>query len=146
MADNYHDAVYRMYESSDILYKKQQWFNANYLAGYILECYSKLILSLSAGQGHVFSHNYQHVRDFGHSLIDLKNELVLISFGGCAVSGYCLDIQNDCGNILANWNPNRRYEADSSILNTEELAADIRREAEKLMDMVITMEIDGVLG
>ncbi len=39
MDDNYRNAVYRMYESSDVLFEKQQWFNANYLAGYVLECY-----------------------------------------------------------------------------------------------------------
>ena len=49
MDDNYRDAVYRMYESSDVLFEKQQWFNANYLAGYVLECYCKLILLMAVG-------------------------------------------------------------------------------------------------
>ncbi len=68
MSDNYHDTVYRMYESSDILYKQKQWFNSN-----------------------------------------------------------------------------KRYGADSSILNKDNLALDIHAEIEELMDMVIKMEIDGVL-
>ncbi len=143
--DNYHDTVYRMYESVDILYKKRQWFNANYLSGYILECYCKLILLISANEGHIFSNNRQNVMDFGHKVSDLKTELNLITFEGCAVSSYCLDVQSVCTNILNHWNPNKRYEADSSIWNTETLASDIHAEIELLMDMVIKMEIDGAL-
>lgn len=145
MPDNYHDTAYRMYESSDILYKKRQWFNANYLAGYVAECYCKLILLISVGQGHIFSNNRHNVRTFGHEVNDLKDEVDLISLEGCAVSSYCLDVQNVCPNILNNWNPNKRYEADNSMLNTDILAADIHTEVEELMDMIIKMEIDGVL-
>ena len=50
-----------------------------------------------------------------------------------------------CLEILDNWNPNKRYESNESILNTETLAGEIHREIEAITDMVIKMEIDGVL-
>ena len=121
MSDNYHDTVYRMYESSDVLYKAQNWFNANYLAGYVLECYCKLILLISSNQGHDFSNNKHNVRVFGHDVNELKDEIDLISLEGCAISSYCLDVRSMCPEILDNWNPNKRYESNESILNTETL-------------------------
>ena len=145
MSDNYHDTVYRMYESSDILYKQKQWFNSNYLAGYVLECYCKLILLISVEQGHAFSGGHNSIKAFGHGLVELKDEIGLISLEGCAVSSYCIDVQSCCLNLINNWNPNKRYGADSSILNKDNLALDIHAEIEELMDMVIKMEVDGVL-
>lgn len=145
MNDDYRDTAYRMYESSDILFQRQQWFNANYLAGYIAECYCKLVLMASAEQGHSFSHERRNIRDFGHKIVDLNDETALVSFEGCAVSAYCLDMRSICPNILDHWNPNRRYEGDESVLNTDRMAADIHTERERLMDMIMKMEIDGVI-
>lgn len=145
MPDNYHDTAYRMYDSSRLLYEKAQWFNANYLSGYILECYCKLVLILYSQDGRPFSGSHSTIRSFGHQLSDLKNEIDLISLTGCAASGYCLDILITCPNIYRNWNPNRRYEPDSSILNTESLAEKIHAETDALIDMIMQMEIDGVL-
>lgn len=144
MADNYHDTVYRMYESSDILYRKQQWFNANYLAGYVLECYCKLILLTASQHGYTFSNNRQEVMQFRHNVNDLKDEVELISLEGGLSSSYCLDVRTACMNLLNNWNPNKGYEADNSILNSEALAISIHTEVEALMDLIIKMEIDGV--
>lgn len=146
MDDNYRDAVYRMYESSDVLFEKQQWFNVNYLAGYVLECYCKLILLMAVGQGYAFSGGQQKVRKFGHAVSELRDEVDFIRLGSCAVAGYCIDVQEVCPNILGEWNPNKRYGADSSVLNTEALAVKIHTEMEALMDMVIKMEVDGVLA
>lgn len=139
------DTVYRMYESSDLLYKQQQWFNANYLGGYVLECYCKLILMIASQQGYTFSKKRHNVRQFMHDVYELKDEVDLISLNGGLSSGYCLDVQNACTNLLNNWNPNKRYEADSGILNNEVLAEKIHTEVEILMDLIIKMEIDGVL-
>lgn len=133
-----------MYESSDELYKRQQWFNANYLAGYVLECYCKLVLIMSRQQGYVFSNNRQSVRNFGHEISSLQDEVQLISMVGCGVSGYCINIQDLCSNLLCNWNPNKRYEADSHVLNSKTLADKIHIEIETLMNTIIQMEIDGV--
>ncbi|GFI48190.1 hypothetical protein IMSAGC019_03517 [Lachnospiraceae bacterium] len=145
MADNYRDTAYRMYESSDILFQRQQWFNANYLAGYIAECYCKLVLGTAGEHGHSFSHGHRNLRDFGHRITELSDETAFIGFGGGTVSAYCLDMRMVCPNILNNWNPNRRYEGDGSALNSEGLALDIHAEREKLMDMIMKMEIDGVI-
>lgn len=145
MRDNYHDTVYRMYESSDILYKNQQWFNANYLAGYVLECYCKLILLMASQQGYSYSGHRHNVKEFKHNVNELKEEVELINLRGGLSAGYCLDVQSVCTNLLNSWNPNKRYEADSGILNNEALALRIHNEVEAIMDLIIKMEIDGVL-
>lgn len=42
--DNYLDTLYRMYKSSNILFKEKDFHNASYLAGYVLECYLKSLI------------------------------------------------------------------------------------------------------
>lgn len=145
MPDNYQDTAYRMYDSSHLLFQKKQWFNANYLSGYILECYCKLVLTLYSQHGYSFSRGHSTLRSFGHKLSDLKNEIDLISLSGCAASSYCLDILSTCPNTLNEWDPKRRYEPDCSTLNTKTLAEKIHMETESLIDMIMKMDIDGVI-
>lgn len=143
MADNYKDTAYRMFESSEILYGKSQWFNANYLAGYVLECYCKLVLSYTLNCGETLSRGT--IRGYSHDINSMRNEIDLILLNGGTASQYCIDICNACNKIMANWNPNYRYEASSHALNNDILANDIKLETESLIELILTMEVDGVI-
>ncbi len=144
MADNYHDTVYRMYEASDLLFHNEQWFNANYLAGYVAECYCKLILQISRREGYCFQGSKNSERDFGHNVEGMYDEIALLAMNGYSISAYCIDLSIECSEILNHWNPNRRYESNACILNSKELGESIHKEMEKLIDYIIKMEVDGV--
>lgn len=144
MADNYKDTAYRMYDSAQVLYKDEMWFNTCYLAGYVAECYCKEILLLAAYNGYAFQ-NADNVKKFSHKLDKLQDEVEIIAGMGGATSLYCHDIQSECPTIYANWNPLERYQSDSYIFNHKETADKMIEEMEMLMEYIIQMEIDGVL-
>jgi hypothetical protein len=143
VADNYKDTAYRMYESSEILYKNKQWFNSNYLAGYVLECYCKLILSYTLSCGGVLSRTT--IRGYSHDIDSMRNDIDLILLSGGNASQYCIDICVKCSKIISNWNPNCRYENATHILNDSVLANDINLEIENLINLILKMEVDGVI-
>jgi hypothetical protein len=143
VADNYKDTAYRMFESSEILYRNGQWFNANYLAGYVLECYCKLVLLYTLNCGETLSRG--SVRGYSHDIESMRDEIDLILLNGGNASQYCIDICNVCNGIIANWKPNYRYEASSHALNNNTLANDIKLEIASLIDLILTMEVDGVI-
>lgn len=143
MADNYKDTAYRMYESSIVLYNNNLWFNSNYLAGYVLECYCKLILSYTLEQGESLSQD--NIRRYSHNIASMRDEIDLILQGEGVASQYCMDLSSECNNIIMNWNPNLRYESTTHILNDSTLANEINKEIEKLMGIILKMEVDGVI-
>lgn len=49
--DHYADTAVRVYKGSQILYENEQWLNACYLAGYVIECYAKRMIELSLEAG-----------------------------------------------------------------------------------------------
>lgn len=87
MADNYYDTVYRMYEASDLLFNNEQWFNANYLAGYVAECYCKLVLQISRQEGYCFHGGKNRERDFGHNVEEMHDEIALLALNGYPICG-----------------------------------------------------------
>lgn len=146
MADNYHDTVYRMYEASDLLYRNTQWFNANYLAGYVLECYCKLILQISRQEGYEFQSGKTSEKGFRHHINEMLDEIGLMEIDGYSISAYCIEVAQVCPVLLENWNPFDRYESNSYILNSKEMGDCIHKELEVLIDQIIKMEVDGVLS
>lgn len=143
MADNFKDTAYRMHESSGILYEKQQWFNANYLGGYVLECYCKLILSVTLACGEQLSR--VSVQNYRHDINSMKTDIDLILLNGGSAVKYCIDLNTTCGNIISSWNPNYRYESSTYCLNSNNLAEKINEEMNRLMDTILEMDVDGVI-
>lgn len=143
MADNFKDTAYRMYESSGILFKDKQWFNANYLAGYILECYCKLVLTCELSCGGSLTR--ASVRGYSHNINELRNEVDLILLTGGTASQYCINICTECNELYLNWNPKFRYEDDTYIFNDSLLAKSINDEINRIIYIVLQMEVDGVI-
>lgn len=132
-----------MIESSGVLYDNQQWFNANYLAGYVLECYCKLVLSYAIQIGQGVGRN--NVRGYSHSIKSMKDDIDCLMISGTQISSYCIDLHDACSNILTHWNPNNRYESNSHVLGDKVLAEDIKKEVKRLTELVLKMDVDGVI-
>lgn len=140
--DNYKDTAYRMYEDSDILLKNNSWFNCCYLAGYVLECYCKLVLSNALVNGIISGRT---IRSYSHNISDMESDISMILLSGNQLSRYCLDLISKCNNILSYWNPNNRYNADGTAWEDEIMAKKFREECDILIEQILQMELDGVI-
>ena len=143
LADNYKDTIYRMHESSCILYDKEQWFNANYLAGYVLECYCKLVLNFAMELGIQLTRG--STKSYSHDVYAMRNEIDLLMQSGATITKYCIDLNQKCSHIISNWHPNYRYEADSHALGRIDLSEQINKEIKILIDIILKMDVDGVI-
>lgn len=143
LADNYKDTIYRMHDSSCILYDNEKWFNANYLAGYVLECYCKLVLDFAMKEGTHLTKST--IRGYSHNVQAMRDEIDLLMQSGTAVTKYCIDLNQKCSHIIANWHPEKRYEADTHVLGSSDLSDEINKEIKFLIDIILKMDIDGVI-
>ena len=131
MADNFIDTAERMNVSCKMLHGASQFHNAFYFAGYVVECYLKL-LAYSGSR-----------RSWGHDIIKM-NEDLQYAVSSAATSAifrkYVLDIAADCPIIHTNWNPVKRYEDKANHWdNIKSNLAQIEQEKcfEKIAEMVV---------
>jgi len=130
--DNFYDTANRMYKSSKILHQAQEYHNACYLAGYVLECYAKIIVS-------IFGTNPP--RSFGHNISNLDTELQNILGRDSSLSSYILNGSSDFAQILSKWNPvNLRYIASSNTL-VEQDSTNFQTEIEFAMEKLTQIQI-----
>lgn len=104
--DNYYDTSKRMYISSKTLHDNGDFHNSCYLAGYIIECYAKIIIGLSYG----FNHS-ELASNFRHDLRKMDREFNYI-FSYSSLSPYMISMTTDFSTILIGsnkWNPMNRY-------------------------------------
>jgi hypothetical protein len=137
--DDYYIAAERMWKDTNILKNNHRWFNTCYLSGYILECYGKLLIQ-----------NYTSKKpiDYKHNLKELnktiQTEIALLE----GASKYVLDFKTNCNTIYEGhekWSPKKRYSAQKGVWDSEATADKFVNEAEKIMNLVVQMKIDGVI-
>lgn len=133
--DNFYDTAKRMYKSSETLHNNSEYHNACYLAGYVVECYAKIIVG-------VFSTGIP--RRFGHNISNLDIELQNILSGNSSLSAYIMSGPADFNSVLSNWNPgNLRYTESSLTLSNQILSSNFQTEIQTAMQKLAQMEIDG---
>ncbi len=133
--DNFYDTANRMYKSSQILHNNNEYHNACYMAGYVVECYTKIIVGL-------FSTNIP--RSYSHNLSNLNIALQHILSGNSSLSPYILNGSLDFVTILSNWNPvNLRYIGNANSLNTQSLSISFQNEIQLAMQKLAELQIDG---
>jgi hypothetical protein len=141
--DNYFLAADRLYEDSSILNNNNRWFSACYLAGYVLECYCKVILIV---------YNLKTYEDlkikYGHDLAKL-NEEIRNSISKLPPSAkYIIDLKIECPNIYSGaqkWNPVKRYCCDKGFWDDSFITKNFIDEATKVMKILRLMKFDGVI-
>lgn len=132
--DNYRLTAERMYDSSKILHEKQHFFNACYLAGYVGECYAKLLYRVIVLQDPNRTHN---------SAAILSNPAFMSTLPSSPHNRYSIDFANICPQMSGRWNPIYRYSDTHSWDSTTSLA--FQQEAELIFDKIIEMLVDGVI-
>ena len=141
--DNFKDTAYRMYEDTLVLHENKKWFNACYLAGYVLECYSKLIIDNAMTLG--INTQKKSVRGYSHNTILMNSEIKNINLLCGSLSQYCIDLNIDCNTIINNWNPLDRYNENNVTWNQEAIADKFKEEIDILIEQIMKMELDGVI-
>lgn len=137
--DNYYDTAQRMYKSSEILHKNQDYHNACYLAGYVVECYAKIIVGVT------YKFNYTEIaKEFSHNLKDLNRELKYILIHS-NLTEYIVDMKIDFCTILSGnskWNPIKRYSENGEIWDLKN-SSGFQNEITLAMQKLVKMKIDG---
>lgn len=135
--DNFYDTAKRMHKSSETLHSNGEFHNSCYMAGYVIECYAKIIVQ-------VFSSGIPTPRSFGHNLYRLDTALSSILSGNSSLSQYMLDGSTDFSMVLSNWNPfNLRYVDMANSLNRQDNSANFQVEVQLAMQKLAQLEIDG---
>ena len=138
MPDNFFVAAKRMNDSSKVLSDSNQYHNACYLAGYVGECYLKLLVeSISTlGPAKKYSHQVSKMyTDIDHAITS--------GTGIPQFRQYLIDMAVDCPS-MQKWKPEIRYEDTSSW---SDVAIDAAFQAEKIkcFDKITEMYIDGII-
>ena len=85
------------------------------------------------------------VRGYSHDVHAMRDEIDLLMQSGTTVTKYYIDLNLKCSHIIANWHPEKRYEADSHPLGSADLSNEINKEIKILIDIILKMDIDGVI-
>lgn len=123
--------------------------NACYLAGYVVECTLKLLLK-QEGQTPAHTHDLESLHDEVAQLLLLGNTVVA-RYGDPAglaptLLRQILPPQQRKGRSprhFCHWDPEHRY--DGSRWDSEPMSETYLREADKSIDVIIQMTIDGIL-
>lgn len=137
--DNFYDTAKRMYNSSRTLHNNNEFHNACYLAGYVIECYAKIIVGLSYGLTHE-----ELAKEFSHELKKLNKELQYI-VSHSQYSSYIVDMKMDFSTLLSGslkWNPIKRYILSSSNWNQIN-SNNFQNEIQLAIQKLTQMELDG---
>jgi hypothetical protein len=137
--DNFYDAAKRMHNSSQILHNNNEFHNACYLAGYVVECYAKIIVGLSYGLT-----QEELAKEFSHDLKKLNRELQYI-LSHSQYSAYIVDMKTDFVSLISGnlkWNPVKRYVVSSNNWNQSN-SDNFQNEIQVAMQKLTQMELDG---
>lgn len=137
MADDFYATAKRMHKSSKTLHDNSEYHNACYLAGYVVECYAKIVVGLSYDFTSV-----ELAKEFSHDLKKLNKELEYIVTHS-SYSPYIVDMRSDFATILLNvtkWHPTKRY--SSNIWSPQNSTA-FQTEIQLAMQKLAQMKLDG---
>ena len=138
MPDNFFSTAERMYDSSKILHRESHFHNASYMAGYVLECYGKILLSLNPTS---------NTRSFSHNIIRINTELQYLLTSSSIFGGhrqYIIDMSLQCPQALSSWNPSNRY-ADSASSWDGLISQNLQNEIDICWEKLTEMYIDGII-
>lgn len=144
MADNFYDTAKRMEKASKNLHNHKLYHNACYLAGYVVECYTKIIINITSGNPPMH-----------HNLADLNRRLkILLSILYTGGRGrrrinpkYILKINTHFPNLVGGhkaWNPTNRYiETPNEWTENDSIA--FQNEMIRALRIITKMKNDGII-
>jgi hypothetical protein len=132
--DNYYDTVIRMQKSSKTLFDNQDYHNSCYLAGYVIECYLKILF-------YNVSNNNTPPRT--HNLTNLNSSIIsYLSSGNSSLNSYFAN--NSFSNIFLDWNPVSKRYIERNLEWTPQNAQDYQIEITIAMQTLVQMRLNGL--
>ena len=140
MADDYKMTALRMGQSSITLHLAGEFYNACYLGGYVIECYSKILLK------------HLGTPATGHALSSLTNTVVnnylamnSTAAGQLTRSGVMCDPLVDFAHILSNWNANKRYDDIHTAIWNSSMSTHYQSEINIALRYISKLQLDGLI-
>ncbi|MFM6310738.1 MAG: HEPN domain-containing protein [Dolichospermum sp.] len=138
LQDSFSQAAARHLQDAKILLDKQRWDNAVYLAGYVVECSFKVLVTV------YISKDIEEIKTYGHDLKKLQgkamNRLRLI---------YPVLMQlpasRTMGTVLDQYHPERRY-YKSGIWNQTQAEEAVNTAEEIYQEIIPKLVLDGRLS
>ncbi|PXW13632.1 hypothetical protein C8D70_10836 [Chryseobacterium sp. CBTAP 102] len=133
--DNFSETLKRMHKSSKTLHNNLDFHNSCYLAGYVIECYAKIILGM---------HHNTSGSTYGHNIANMQREISYI-IAHSSLSPYMVDMNINFPKIITGsrkWHPIKRY-IESTSQWVEANSIDYQKEIDIAMKKITKMEIDG---
>ncbi len=135
--DSFFDTANRMYKSSKTLHDNSEYHNACYLAGYVIECYAKIVVDISSSD--------KKARSFSHNLTNLNSEIKRIAQNDLLLATYVLEGSYDFPSILHNWDPGKiRYAVNQNSQYNQSLSTDFQNEIDFAMGKIGEMKLNGL--
>jgi hypothetical protein len=132
--DNFYDTAKRMHKSSKTLHNNAEYHNACYLAGYVVECYAKIVVGLFSST---------QPRSFGHHIVNLNNELQYLLGSNSSLSSYIVG-STDFSQVILYWNPvNLRYIENLNSISSQNISDAFQNEIQLAMQKLAQMQLDG---
>ncbi len=108
MSDHFFSTAKRMYKSSETLHNNGEYHNACYCAGYVIECYAKILIGLSYNDPTIS-------REYSHALNKLDDELQYI-LTHSSLASHIVQMRTYFPTIVRGenkWHPLKRYFIES---------------------------------
>lgn len=146
MTDNYYKTANRNFKSAKVLKDNNENFNSCYLSGYILECYSKIIVQFA------YSTTISEIKKtFGHDIKGLQKELRYLlldpTISNLINSKYILDLSHICPTIISGqnkWDPMKRYSNEEYFWDSSAAEMYIN-ESKIVVKTLASLKLDGVI-
>ncbi len=143
MPDNFFVTAERMHDSSKLLHEETHYHNACYTAGYVAECYLKILVLQMSMPRPLFGRS-----GYGHDVSLLNSEILSYISSNSAVSPfsrYSLDMGVSCPSIYTSWNPLKRYD-DTSGWDNDLVSNNFQHEQGICFEKIISMYVDGLIS
>lgn len=137
MDDQYRKTSERMYSSAFLLHNNRQFFNACYLAGYVIECYQKLVIQILGSDPRMI-HNLEDLKAHYKQLKNTSKARQYLK------QGIILDIEQKCPTVFLMWHPTHRY--DESHEWNEQNSIQFQEEIKRINHVIARMKTNGLIN
>ncbi|MFM6795453.1 MAG: HEPN domain-containing protein [Dolichospermum sp.] len=138
LQDSFSQAAARHLQDAKILLDKQRWDNAVYLAGYVVECSFKVLVTV------YISKDIEEIKTYGHDLKKLQGK----AMNRLRLMYPVLDMQLPTSRIqrtvLSRNHPERRY-YKSGIRDQTQAEQAVNRAEEIYREIIPKLVLDGIL-
>lgn len=139
MADDFKITARRMAQSSITLHQASEFYNACYLGGYVVECYTKIIIGI-LGVSHRNEHRIDLLINNVESNYLLMNSTATTQLTKAKVMS---DLSSDFSGIQSTWHPIKRY--GGAGLWVESTSNQFQIEITLALQYIAKLEVDGLI-